>query len=72
MDVYENLKAHGIELPEQFSAAGLYKPVNQTGNLLFVSGQGSMDRGKLLTGRVGVDATLEEAQYAARVCALNT
>ena len=72
MDVYENLKAHGIELPEQLSAAGLYKPVNQTGNLLFVSGQGSMDRGKLLTGRVGVDATLEEAQYAARVCAINT
>ena len=72
MDVYENLKAHGIELTEQLSAAGLYKPVNQTGNLLFVSGQGSMDRGKLLTGRVGVDATLEEAQYAARVCAINT
>ena len=72
MDVYENLKAHGIELPEQLSAAGLYKPVNQTGNLLFVSGQGSMDRGKLLTGRVGMDATLEEAQYAARVCAINT
>lgn len=72
MDVYEHLKAHGIELPEKLSAAGLYKPVNQTGNLLFVSGQGSVDRGRRLTGRVGVDVTVEQAKYAARVCAVNT
>lgn len=72
MDVYENLKAHGIELPEGLSAAGLYKPVNQTGNLLFVSGQGSIDRGEALTGRVGVDVTVEQAQHAAKVCAVNT
>ena len=25
-----------------------------------------------MTGRVGVDVTLEEAQYAAKICALNT
>ena len=53
MDVYENLKKAGIELPEKLAAAGLYKPVNQAGNLLFVSGQGSMDKGVHLTGRVG-------------------
>ena len=51
MDIYENLKKCDIELPEKLNAAGLYKPVNQTGNLIFVSGQGSMDRGKNLTGR---------------------
>ena len=72
MDIYENLKKCGIELPEKLNAAGLYKPGNQTGNLIFVSGQGSMDRGKNLTGRVGVNVTVEEAQYAARVCAINT
>lgn len=72
MNVYENLKKAGIELPEKLAAAGLYKPVNQTGNLLFVSGQGSMDRGEHLTGRVGEDVTVEQAQYAARVCAINT
>ena len=64
MDIYENLKKCDIELPEKLNAAGLYKPVNQTGNLIFVSGQGSMDRGKNLTGRVGVNVTVEEAQYA--------
>lgn len=42
MSVYENLKEHGIELPKQLAAAGLYKPVNQAGNLVFISGQGSM------------------------------
>lgn len=57
MDIYENLKKCDIELPEKLNAAGLYKPVNQTGNLIFVSGQGSMDRGKNLTGRVGVNVT---------------
>lgn len=65
MDVYENLKKAGIELPEKLAAAGLYKPVNQAGNLLFVSGQGSMDKGVHLTGRVGVDVSVEQAQYAA-------
>ena len=72
MDVYENLKAHGLTLTESLSAAGMYKPVNQTGNLVFISGQGSTDCGRHLTGRVGVNVTLEEAQYAAKVCALNT
>ena len=72
MDVYKNLQDLGIELPEGLAAAGLYRPVNQTGNLLFVSGQGSMENGKHLTGRVGVDTTVEEAQYAARVSGINT
>ena len=72
MDVYENLKAHGLTLTESLSAAGMYKPVNQTGNLVFISGQGSIDCGRHLTGRVGMNVTLEEAQYAAKVCALNT
>ena len=72
MDVYENLKAHSLTLTESLSAAGMYKPVNQTGNLVFISGQGSIDCGRHLTGRVGVNVTLEEAQYAAKVCALNT
>ena len=72
MSVYENLKAQGIELPEGLSAAGLYKPVNQTGNLLFVSGQGSIENGEFITGRVGVNMTVEQGQYAAKVCAINT
>lgn len=72
MNVYENLKNLGIELPEGLAAGGLYKPVNQTGNLLFVSGQGSIDQGTAIAGRVGVNMTLEEGQRAARASGINT
>ncbi len=72
MDVYARLKELGIELPEGLSAAGLYKPVNQTGNLVFISGQGSIENGTRLTGRLGVDVTVEQGQRAARACAINT
>ena len=67
MDVYENLKKRGIVIPEGLPVAGLYKPVKQAGNLLFVSGQGSIEGGKPITGRVGINLTVDEAQIAARV-----
>ena len=64
MSVYENLKEHGIELPKQLAAAGLYKPVNRTGNLVFISGQGSMVNDTKITGRVGADLSVEEGAAA--------
>lgn len=70
--VYENIKAHGYELPAALSPAGLYVPINRTGNLLYLSGQGSMWKGERLTGRAGIDVTLEQAQEAAKACMLNT
>lgn len=72
MDVYENLKRDGYKIPQMLEAKGLYLPVNQTGNLVYLSGQGSIENGVNLAGRVGVDVTLEEAQHAAEVCILNT
>ncbi len=72
MDVYENLKRDGYKIPQMLEAKGLYLPVNQTGNLVYLSGQGSIENGVNLAGRVGVDVTLEEAQHAAEVCMLNT
>lgn len=72
MNVYENLKENGIIIPEMLEAKGMYLPVNQTGNLVYLSGQGSIENGVMLKGRVGIDVTLEEAQHAAEVCMLNT
>lgn len=72
MNVYDNLREHGIELSKKLTPAGLYKPVNQTGNLIYISGQGSIENGINLTGRAGIDVTVEQAQRAARVCAVNT
>ncbi|MGE4484155.1 MAG: RidA family protein [Oscillospiraceae bacterium] len=72
MSVYENIKSHNLAIPEALAPAGLYLPVSQTGNLVYLSGQGSIENGKPITGRVGIDITAEEAQYAAKVCMLNT
>lgn len=72
MDVYENLRGLGIELPDALPPAGLYKPVNQFGNLLFVSGQGSIRQGMAITGRCGVNLSVEQCQEAAYVCGVNT
>ena len=46
MQVYENLIAHGYQLPESLTPAGLYVPVNRVGNLVFISGQGSIFKGE--------------------------
>lgn len=50
MDVYENLKKHNLEVPQMLAPKGLYLPVNQTGNLLYLSGQGSIENGTPLCG----------------------
>ena len=72
MSVYENLKNHGYVIPEALAPAGLYKPVNQVGNLLYLSGQGSILNGEPLTGKDGVDLSIEEGREAAKVSMLNT
>lgn len=71
MDVYENLKNADIKIVEGVPPKGLYKPVCQFGNLLYISGQGSIENGELITGRAGETKTTAEAKDAARVCAVN-
>ena len=72
MDVYERLKELKITLPEPSPPAGIYKPVRQAGNCLYVSGQGPTRNGALaFTGKVGSERSVEEGQEAARICAIN-
>jgi len=72
MDIYERLKELDIELPQLPKPMGIYKPVKQVGNMLYVSGQGSTIDGKpVVCGMVDSERTIEEGQYAARLCALN-
>lgn len=62
----------GLELPEVPAPAGSYVPAVRTGNLVFTAGQVPFIGGQLSrTGKVGDSVSLEEAQEAARVCALN-
>lgn len=67
------LREMGIELPETAAPKGSYIPVNQTGNLLFLSGQLPTKNNELIyAGHVGSDVTLEQAQEAAKVCMINS
>ncbi len=62
----------GITLPEVAAPVAAYIPAQQTGNLIFTSGQLPMRDGALMaTGILGVDIEINEAYACARQCALN-
>jgi enamine deaminase RidA (YjgF/YER057c/UK114 family) len=66
------LRELGHELPPVPEPAGSYVPATRAGTLLFTAGQVPFQGGELAkTGKVGDALTVEEAQEAARVCALN-
>ena len=73
MDVYQKLKELSIELPQASKAMAMYVPVKTAHNLVYVSGQGPLHEGKITcTGKVGKNVTIEQAQAAARLIAINT
>lgn len=66
------LKELGIELPNAVAPKFNFVPCVQTGSTLFVSGQVSARGTELLhVGKVGGAIPVEQAQQAARLCALN-
>jgi|TARA_B100001093_G_scaffold434215_1_gene431582 enamine deaminase RidA (YjgF/YER057c/UK114 family) len=68
----ENLKKLNIELPDAPEPVGDYVAYKKTGNLVFISGQVSFKKdGQLIKGKVGSDLNLEQAQVAAKACAIN-
>lgn len=70
--VDQRLKELGIELPEAPKPAAVYIPTQQTGNLVYTSGQDCRVDGKLLyEGKLGKDLTIEQGQEAARQTAIN-
>lgn len=71
MNVAENLKKLGHELPKPAPALFNYVPYVITGSLVFVAGQISMINGEKITGAVGQDLSIEEGKKAAEWCALN-
>lgn len=63
----DRIRELNLELPPAPAAAGIYAPIVISGDHLYVSGQGPVTgEGKLITGKVGHDLTLEEGQLAAR------
>ena len=70
-DVNKTLADLGITLPTAPAPAANYVPFVRTGDLLYVSGQVSMDADGLVRGTLGENMSVEDAQKAARLCALN-
>jgi len=72
MSIQDKLASMGLSLPVAAKPLGSYVPAVRCGSLVFTSGQGPIRDGNLgLLGRVGRDLTVEQAQEAARICALN-
>ena len=66
------LKELGIELPAAASPAANYIPFVVTGKLVFISGQITLQDGKIIhQGRIGDDLTVDDGYQAARLCGLN-
>jgi enamine deaminase RidA (YjgF/YER057c/UK114 family) len=56
-----------LELPPAPQPAGVYSPIVQSGNIVYVSGHGpSLPGGGMITGKVGQNLTEEEGKHAAR------
>ena len=70
--VEKKLAELGITLPTPTPPLANYVPVVQTGNLLFISGQLSIDTaGKLFAGKLGGDVDIATGQAAAKASAIN-
>ena len=70
-DIEGNLKKHGYKLPESVPPLFNYVPFVTSGNNVFIAGQVPIGGDKEYKGKVGDEISLEEAQEAAKQCALN-
>jgi len=69
--VEARLKDLGVVLPDAPRPVANYVPSLISGDHLFVSGQISMDSdGKIITGQLGADVSVDQGQRAAKLCAI--
>ena len=61
----------GLTLPDSPAPAANYVPYVQVGNLIFVSGQISMDANGMIKGVLGDNMSVEDGAAAARLCGLS-
>ena len=70
MGVEEKLKELGLELPPPATPVANYVPAVRTGNLVFLSGHGPVEKDRVIRGKLGRDLTVEEGYQAARIVAI--
>ena len=72
MSFEEKIKDLNIKLPEAKAPAGNYVATKIVGNLLYISGQISIDEnGELIKGKVGLNMDTDDAYQAAKRCGLS-
>jgi len=69
--IEKKLAELGVSLPDAPAPAANYVPYVVSGNMVYVSGQVSIDNGTHIAGRLGESMTVEDGARAARVCAVN-
>lgn len=71
MSYDDRIQQLNLELPPAPQAMGVYKPIVQVGNLVYLSGHGPLQSdGYLVTGRLGADMDVDGGKAAARLTAL--
>ena len=72
MTIEENIKKLSINLPDAPDPVGSYVAIKIAGNLLYISGQISMnDKNELIKGKLGKELNTKEGYDAAQRCALS-
>ena len=71
MSIEETIKELNIKLPDPKDPVGAYAASKIVGNLLYISGQISIDdKGNLIKGKIGDDLDLNQGYEAAKRCGL--
>ena len=71
MSIEEKIKELNIKLPDPKDPVGAYVASKIVGNLLYISGQISInDKGDLIKGKVGKDLDVNQGYEAAKRCGL--
>tara|TARA_Y100000590_G_scaffold467598_1_gene647050 strand:+ start:5972 stop:6433 length:462 start_codon:yes stop_codon:yes gene_type:complete len=72
MSIENNIKKLNLKLPDAPDPVGSYVATKIIDNLLYISGQISIDeKGSLIKGKLGKDINVDEGYLAAERCAIN-
>ena len=72
MSIEDKIKILQLEIPSPKDPVGSYVATKIVGNLLFISGQISVDeKGQLIKGKIGKNLDVDQGYEAAKRCALS-
>lgn len=68
--IEQKLAELGLELPQPAAPVASYVPAVEVSGMLYISGQLPFIDGKVVTGRLGENVSLEAGEAAARACGI--